>query len=141
MTKINVGRVVLGGLVAGLVLTILEYVLNEPILGKQWETAMAALNQPPISGGTLAWYVVLTFILGIAVVWLYAAIRPRFGAGPKTAIITGLAVWFFIWLWSFGGQMATMDLFPIKLVWISIVWGLFEVPIATLVGAWLYKEG
>jgi hypothetical protein len=27
------------------------------------------------------------------VVWLYAAIRPRFGAGPATAVRAGLAFW------------------------------------------------
>jgi hypothetical protein len=26
-------------------------------------------------------------------IWLHSAMRPRFGAGPATAIITGVAVW------------------------------------------------
>ncbi|HSE60477.1 MAG TPA: hypothetical protein VLA99_17380 [Nitrospiraceae bacterium] len=29
----------------------------------------------------------------LSALWLYAAIRPRFGAGPKTALYAGLGVW------------------------------------------------
>ncbi len=53
MAKINMGRVILGGLLAGLVLNIGEFLLNEPILGKQWAAAMEALNLPPIGGSAI----------------------------------------------------------------------------------------
>ncbi|MDQ6700121.1 MAG: hypothetical protein M3Z36_08035, partial [Acidobacteriota bacterium] len=36
--------------------------------------------------------VVIGFGVGIAGVWLYAAIRPRFGPGLKTALIAAVAV-------------------------------------------------
>ncbi len=139
MAKINMGRVILGGLLAGLVLNIGEFLLNEPILGKQWVAAMEALNLPPIGGSAIGWFVAMSFALGIAIVWLYAAIRPRFGAGPKTALCAGLTVWFFVWLWGFGGTVV-LGLYPTKLVLITVIWGLFEVPIAAVVGAWPYKE-
>ena len=44
--------------------------------------------------------IAMTSALGIAAVWLYAAIRPRYGAGPRTAVIAGLAVWVMADLWS-----------------------------------------
>ena len=47
------------------------------------------------------------FLCGIAAVWLYAAIRPRFGAGLKTALIAGIAVWFF---YRFLGAVAEMNM-------------------------------
>jgi hypothetical protein len=84
-------------------------------------------------------YVVMVFVLGIAIVWLYAAIRPRFGPGPKTAALTGLIVWFLIWLWSFGGA-AMWGFFPGDLVLIIVFWGLVEVVLAALAGGWLYRE-
>ena len=139
MGKINMTRVILGGLLAGVVLNIGEYLLNEPILGDQWQTAMESLNRTPPGGSTIILFVVMTFVLGIAAVWLYAAIRPRYGAGPKTAICAGLTVWFFVWLWAGIGYLA-MGLFPTNLILISVIWGLFEMPIATVAGAWLYKE-
>ena len=139
MGKINVGRVIIGGLLTGVVLNIGEFILNEPVLGDQWTAAMAALNKPPIGGSMIAWFVLQTFVIGIGLIWLYAAMRPRFGAGPKTAIWAGLTVWFFAILCGFGST-AIMGLFPGKLVGIVLVWDLIEVPLATLAGAWLYKE-
>ena len=139
MAKINMVRVVLGGLLAGLVLNIGEFLLNEPILGKQWAAAMESLNRSATSGSQVAWFVVMSFVLGIAMVWLYAGIRPRYGAGPKTAICAGLTVWFLVWVWGFGGTLV-MGLYPTGLVLITVLWGLVEVPLAALAGAWLYKE-
>lgn len=139
MGKINISRLILGGLLAGLVLNIGEFVLNGPILGEQWGAAMEALNLLPIGRSAIVWFVIMSFLLGIVIVWLYAAFRPRFGLGPKTAVISGLTVWFFVWVWSFGGTLI-IGLYPTKLVLITIGWGLFEVPIASLAGAWLYKE-
>jgi hypothetical protein len=141
MGKINYGRVVLGGLLAGVVLTVLEFVLNEPILGDRWAAAMESLGlTEPEGAGIMIAYVVWNFLLGIALVWFYAAMRPRFGPGPMTAVVTGLAVWFVVWFLAFGGT-AIGGMFPTNLVVIVLIWEFFEVPIATLAGAWLYQEG
>lgn len=140
MGKINLGRVVLGGLLAGVVLNVSEFVLNEPILGEQWSAAMETLGRTmPTDAGTMIGYVIWSFLLGIMLVWFYAAVRPRFGPGPKTAVTIGLAVWFVVWFLGFGGTLI-VGMFPSKLVVITLIWELFEVPIATVVGAWLYKE-
>lgn len=47
MSGINIGRVVLGGLLAGLVLNIGESILNVPILGAQMDAAMESLGLAP----------------------------------------------------------------------------------------------
>ncbi len=139
MGKISIGRVALGGLLAGVVLNIGEFVLNVALLEEQWKAAMESLNRAQVGDAALVWFNVWGFVMGIAIVWTYAAMRPRFGAGPKTAIIVGLAVWFMVWLLGFGSSIF-MGLYPTNLVLITLVWGLFEVPIATVAGAWLYKE-
>jgi len=139
VAKINMGRVILGGLAAGLVLNIGEFILNEPILGERWRAAMTTLNREAIGGSAIAIFVVGAFLLGIAMIWTYAAIRPRLGAGPRTAICAGLLVWFFSYLYPSAGFIA-LDLFPTDLILIGIVWGFFELPIAAVAGAWLYKE-
>ena len=139
MGKINLGRVVLGGLLAGVVINVLEFLLNEPILGGQWTEAMVALGVEAPSGAALLWYVIWGFVLGIGIVWVYAAIRPRFGPGPKTAVIAGLAVWVLMWLLGFGVTVVS-GMFPAGLVIVTLLWELFEMPIAAVAGAWLYKE-
>src|SRR5262245_9348385 len=139
MGKINTGRVILGGLVAGLVINFSEFILNGLILARQLEAAMRALNKPIVGHEAIAYFVIGGFVLGILMIWLYAAIRPRFGAGPKTAICAGLTVWAFAYFYSAIGFIA-MGLFPTNLMLIGLVWGLVELPIAALAGAALYQE-
>jgi hypothetical protein len=139
MGKINLGRVVLGGLLAGLVINFGEFILNGLILGRQWEDAMRALNKPAIGNEAIAYFLVAGFILGILMIWLYAAIRPRFGAGPKTAICAALAVWALAYLYGTLGFIGT-GLFPTNMMVTGLIWGLVELPIAALAGAWLYQE-
>ena len=139
MTKINFNRVLLGGLLAGAVLNIGDFLLNEPVLGEQWKSALEVYGMDSPGASAITWFVIMDFIVGAALVWLYAAIRPRFGAGVMTAIVSGLIVWFFAWLWNNGGLMA-MGTFPTKLLMIATIWGFFQLPIAAIAGAWLYKE-
>lgn len=139
MGKINWGRVILGGLVAGVVLNIGEYVLNEAILGDDWEAVMQSYGRETFSGSDIAIFVALTFLLGIVLVWLYAAVRPRFGPGVGTALRVGLVAWIIMYLLWYASNLAT-EFFPQNLVLTAAVWGFFELPIGTAVGAWLYKE-
>ena len=92
MCGINMGRVLLGGLLAGLVINIGEYVLNDLLLVEEWAAVSEALSLPPHEGSTILWFIIWGFVIGITMVWLYAAIRPRCGAGVKTAICAGLGV-------------------------------------------------
>lgn len=138
MGRINWGRVLLGGIVAGLVINVSEFILNAVVLRADLEAAMADLGRSADTASIPVW-VLYAFVLGIAAVWLYAAIRPRFGPGPGTAIRAGLAVWFFVYLLS-SVAMLNMGLFPTRLTSISAIWGLVEVLIATVLGAWVYRE-
>ena len=139
MGRINYGRVVLGGLVAGVVMNLGETVLNSQILMKDWEDAMRAIGKQPMGGATIATLIVMMFGVGLLAVWLYAAIRPRFGPGPKTAICAGLAVWALSYAFPSLSGIPT-GVFPTRLFVIGTLWGLVEAPVATLAGAWLYKE-
>src|SRR3989441_11726083 len=91
MGKINMQKVLIGGLIAGVVLNIVDYVLYGVVLKAQMAAAMQALGKPPIAGNTILWFVFLDFVVGVFLVWLYAAIRPRYGAGPATAVHGGVA--------------------------------------------------
>jgi hypothetical protein len=37
-----------------------------------------------VGGAQLAMFIAWGFLVGIVAIWLYAGIRPRYGAGPKT---------------------------------------------------------
>lgn len=138
MGKINLGRVILGGLLTGLIVNISEFVLNTYVIGAEMEAAMKALNRP-MDNQMMVWFVVAGFVLGIATVWLYAAIRPRFGAGVKTAVVGAVAVYFLAYLYPSIFFMA-MNLFPMKAMVVGLMWGVIEIVVASIAGAWLYSE-
>ena len=140
MGKINWRKVALGGLVAGIIIDVVEGVLEGIILGPEWRQAMQALGHPLRETGTnVTLHVLLGFAYGLTALWVYAAIRPRFGAGPKTALYAGLAVWV---LGSFHPSVnwGPRGLLPGHLFTIAVVVGLVEIVVATEAGAWLYQE-
>lgn len=139
MNKINVGRVLLGGLVAGLVISLGNFLTNRVLLRDAMSREFARLHVPEPGNDFIVKAVVLTFILGIAIVYLYAAIRPRFGAGVKTAICAGLMAWFFAILYA-GGVLGMVFGMPLDLIAKRVVLGLIVYTIGAIVGAWLYKE-
>ena len=135
----NVGGIIKGGLLAGLVINLGEIVLNQVLVADSWEGVQAVIGFER-TAADIAILVLMGFLIGIAGVWLYAAARPRLGAGPETAFRIGLVVWFFAWFWQNVSFMTLGDLFPTELLLISTVWTLVETPLAIMAGAWLYSE-
>jgi xanthosine utilization system XapX-like protein len=140
MGKINIGRVLLGGIVAGLVSDALGYLVDGVLLAPRWSDGMLALGHSEFSPDQWIWFNLLGLVAGIVLIWIYAAIRPRFGAGPKTAILAGLAVWIvgsllpnlsFMW---FGG------LFSRHLTAYTTSAALIEILAGALACAALYSE-
>ena len=92
MGKINWGRVFLCGIVTGSVSALLQllvffFALPETEFAAAVEAARA--GRPTVRALGL----IVFFAVGILTIWLYAAIRPRYGPGPKTAVVAGFAVW------------------------------------------------
>ena len=140
MGSMNWNRVILGGIVAGLIIDAFEWAANGVLLGAQWRQAMEDLGSPmEESSSKMLFYILLGFAYGIMTIAAYAAIRPRFGAGPKTAIWAGVGVWLL------GYCLPTlmwmpMGLFPKRLMVMAMLIGLVEIMVATLAGAWVYQE-
>jgi hypothetical protein len=139
MRGINLARVVLGGLLAGLVINIGEFVFNGVLFAADLEAAMAQLNLPPVGPRAIAVFVISGFVLGMLMVWLYAAIRTRFGPGAGTALCAGSTVWFLAYLYPSIGY-AALGIFPTRLLAIGVVWGLVELLLASVAGARVYQE-
>ena len=140
MGKINMGRVILGGLVAGIVIDIFEGVLNGVVLADQWTAYMSSLGKPAaFSVNQLIGFNLIGLLYGILTVRLYAAIRPRFGPGSRTALRAGIAIWLIGYLLPNMGYVVA-GLAPQRLTIIALAVQIVEVPLAALVGAALYKE-
>ena len=140
MGKINSARVILGGLLAGLIINIAEGVTNGGILGGEWKAWAERVGAHQPSGGqAMALWTCLAFALGLLSVWMYAAVRPRFGAGPKTAILIALVMWVIYWP-LVAVQHLALGTVPGSLLWMGSIGGLIGMVAAMLAGAAVYKE-
>ncbi|MFT3917195.1 MAG: hypothetical protein QM704_24835 [Anaeromyxobacteraceae bacterium] len=135
---IQAKRVVGGGLVAGLVICA-SAALMVPVVGDEMAAAQAARGVPPMGPGAMAFFFVFSLSLGVLVVWLYAALLPRFGPGPRTALLVAMILWF---LTSFSSSAANVayGFMPLGLTVVGMTWGLAELVLAALVGTRLYRE-
>ena len=141
MASINIGKVVTGGLVAGVVANAVDFVTNTYVLAADWQAWAVSHNIDPAvltSGSVAATWMAVDFIFGLLLVWTYAAMRPRFGPGIQTAFFAGLVIYLAPTLIVFGFTMMgmlTMAMF-IKGSCLSII----SVFGAAIVGAAIYKE-
>src|SRR5437870_13679443 len=95
MSRLDWRRALLGGDLAAVLWGVL-YAPVHPLVEVHTTLGRPVLPITPFRGAALLLrvLVVLTgFVQGIATVCLYAAIRPRFGAGPSSAANAALSVW------------------------------------------------
>ena len=138
MGRINVKGVIVGGLVAGLVLNIIDFLVWGVWLKDDMAAMMQNTGKGPIDN-LIPLFVILDFLFGIALVYLYSAIRPRFGAGPGTAVKAGLFVWVLVGLLHAIGE-APMGLMPQRLYTIGALVALVAFLVAAVAGARFYRE-
>jgi hypothetical protein len=139
MSKINWGRVLLGGLLAGVVTGAFTAVFI-PLFGGAWNESLEALgaSMPDPTAAFVVGGTALNFATGIVAVWLYAAIRPRYGAGPKAAAIAGFAIWLILAL----ANLSLVLLTNLTVGLVAAIHGpnIVTFVVATQAGAWVYRE-
>lgn len=117
MGKTNWKRVFLGGLVAGAVLNVFYFAI------------LAVFYEIDDFKTSL---IVFYFITGMMAIWLYSAIRPRYGSGPQAAVIAGLVI---------GGLCGLTYIVSVNSASVLTLYTAVAMHIvATLAGAWVYKE-
>jgi hypothetical protein len=137
-------RLVLGGLAAGVVLNIIDFLSNGVIFSTRMQADANAFKaglgdqMAAMGGGQIAVYVFFDFVIGFLLVWTYAAIRPRFGPGPRTALYAGL-VFFVVGLITTYGYKE-MGVMSTGLWWSYTALWFINLVLAAVVGAAVYKE-
>jgi hypothetical protein len=139
MGKINIGRVLLGGVVAGIVGDILGYLVDGVMLAPRWAFAQKQLGKPEFSVNQMVMFNAIGLVYRILTIWLYAAMRPRFGAGLKTAVYAGLAAWVIGSLLPNAGFWVA-GMLPRGLTVFTTAGAIIELTVAALAGAALYKK-
>jgi len=141
MGHINWARVILGGVIAAVILFVAGFIIHGVILEPEW-AVWQAMGHMPLAlsqGAMIVIWVIVSLINGLTGLWIYAGIRPRYGAGAKTALIAGFI------LWLVGGLVAALVQFslgivPHEVVVVGAIGSLIADLIAILVGAYFYKE-
>jgi len=136
MGQVNWGRVIVGGLAAGVIINASEYGGHRVLLDDAWTAAFRALGKTPTGWST---FIPANFVVGILMVWFYARLRPMYGGGPTTALRAGMAAWAVFWVIPMMA-IVPLELFPNYLLFIVIALGLVDANLGVLLGAWLYKE-
>ncbi len=135
MGKINWGRVFLCGLVAGLLWSLLSLTLLV-LAGGDLISAVPRLSAP--SRGLIVFSFLVNLAMGTWAMWLYAAIRPRFGPGLQTAAVAGFAWWVMYSLakanWGPFGLVSTKALVYLLAATLPAL------IVTAVIGAWPYEE-
>jgi hypothetical protein len=140
VSKINVAKVLMGGFAAGAVLAACDFAINNFVLAEAWQRVLQARNvDVAASGGNseIVKFVLIDLLFGLLIVWVYAAVRPRLGPGPATAVKATLVV--------FGASALNMATFaPWMFSWDMFVrsaaLGAISMLLAGWVGGWVYSE-
>jgi hypothetical protein len=123
-------------------MNVIDFVSNTFILGARMKAESDAfkpgMSDQMMTGSAIASYIVMDFVLGILLVWTYAAIRPRFGPGIKTAFYAALLFWVLVGI-SLSGYLH-MGMMSAGLWWSFAFIGLVNFLLSAWVGARLYSE-
>jgi hypothetical protein len=143
MNRIRLNRLLIAGLATFLAFVaielLLEGVIGTIILG---DTLDSLMSYPGLSKWTLRHQAVnLAIALGncFMMIWLYASLRPMFGVGPRTALITSAFV--FVFVFSFELNYANLGFFPFHLALFDALSLIIELPLALIAGAHVYESG
>jgi hypothetical protein len=141
MAKINWGRLVVGSLVAAVIMFLTDGFIHERIVNSDWHAVYEGLRtpEPERHAGYMVYFALYELGRGFIAMLFYATMRTHFGAGPKTAILAGIASWI---AFSLAGpaQFIPLGFFSTAL-WVKVgALHLMTSILATIAGAWLYKD-
>jgi hypothetical protein len=140
---INTAKVAVGGIAAAVVNMVLGYAIFGmwlgPAMNAEMDAVMPGASAKMMGGGGMGWQLAGTVVMAFVMAWTYAAMRPRFGPGMKTAVMAALPTWFaglFFW----AQNVMSLGMISMKnMVLGSIAALIINIAMAATAG-FLYKE-
>lgn len=143
MNRIRVGRLIVSGMVTFFVFLAVEYLLERVIgnylFGGGIERWMYSLAVPSWGVANNIINILIALVNVTVVMWLYAALRPMFGVGVKTVLITSGFMLVFVSAFTFN--QVNLGIYPLQVAIVQLVYQYIELPIAAIVGAHYYEGG
>ena len=141
MPRLNWPRLLISILVAAVIMFLSDGLLHDRLVSADWSAVYAKLgaNEPHHEGAAIAYFVIFELGRAFIAMFLYALMRSFFGAGPKTAVLAGIAGWIAS---SVTGPAQFIPLgFYSHALWMKV--GAFQLVtsiLATIAGAALYRD-
>ena len=144
MNEINVKRLLLAGLAMFVmwvaVEILVEHVIARFVFGQSSQEMWSQFIEVGKWGAVNVWVNTFIALLNCTLlIWLYASLRPMYGVGTKTALVTsafGIMLGFSLFI-----NLINLGLFPARLGLIEAGFEAIEFPIAMLTGAAVYEGG
>ena len=142
MNEIRVKRMLLAGLVMLIVWVVVEVLVEQGmariLFGQSSQEMWLQVIDLEDSSALNFWINNFIALLNCTLlIWLYASLRPMFGVGTRTALIT--SAFCVISGFSLYINLINLGLFPLKLGVIEAVFEAIEFPIAMMAGAAIYE--
>jgi len=142
MNRIRLNRMLLAGLATFFVWIAAE-ILVEQVFGRVLFGDL--IDKQILQASNIRDWVVPNYVLNILIalvnctilIWLYASLRPMYGVGTRTALITsafGIIFWF-----SMTVNGINLGLFPPQVGLVELVYEIIEFPMAMTAGALVYE--
>lgn len=141
MAKINWGRLIVGVLVAAVIMFLTDGFIHERLVNAEWRAVYDGLRaaEPEEHRTSMVYFAVFELGRAFIAMLFYATMRTHFGAGPKTAVIAGIASWIAFSLTG-PAQFIPLGFFSTAL-WLKVgALHLITSILATIAGAALYKD-
>jgi len=131
----NVKNLLLAALVVGVVMNIVDFVVQGQLLAGLYSALPLFKKEPPIP-----WLVFGDFVTVLVFVWVYDRVRGAFAGGPKGGALYGLYAGILINFptWIFAHLL--MEGFPYSLAWTWTLVGVVWCVIAGALAGLLYKQ-
>lgn len=129
-------RVLLCGLLSGVIINAIEWVAHRVWLDARWNAAFAALGKTPSFWGT---FVAANFLVGVIALWSYRWLSEFYGAGRMTALKVAAVMWIVFWVIPIAG-LQPFDIFPNHLLALVVAVGILDAGIGIFPAIALYDR-
>jgi hypothetical protein len=131
----------LGGLITLVVFilveVVVESVLNEMLFRDALIIWHQGLDIPQWGGLNKLLNIFIAFLNSTMLIWLYAALRPMFGVGVKTALVTSF--FGFVFVTAFAINSVNIGYYAWEIALIETFYLMIELPVSIVVGAHFYE--
>ena len=137
----SVGRFVAAGLAAGIANLIAGFTLAHVVGIERLQELLRAHGLRAIGEPQDALVHVLVRVgMGVLVTTLFVCLTPRFGVGPRAALVAAAFGWLFVPVFTAWGHLH-IGLFPSAMAWTWVGCGAIEMLVTAFVGGWVASGG